>query len=116
MLCFICICEFGLNGNGNGNRLFYLLFFGPSLFEFAGGVMSGGFLYTECDEEGLLGGEVDLGELEKLGKLGKHTRAYESGDVPVAGYFPMGDLLDGAVDGVEERFCLVGSCHIFIGL
>ena len=76
----------------------------------------GGFLYTECDEEGLLGGEVDLGELEKLGKLGKHTRAYESGNVPVAGYFPMGDLLDGAVDGVEERFCLVGSCHLFIGL
>jgi hypothetical protein len=31
--------------------------------------------------------------------------------MPVAGHFPMGDFLDGAVGGGEEGFCLFGPWH-----
>jgi len=36
---------------------------------------------------------------------GRPTRSDEFRDVAVAGHFPIGNLLDGAVDGVEEGFC-----------
>jgi hypothetical protein len=52
---------------------------------------------------------------------GRPTRSDEFRDVAVAGHFPMGNLLNGAVDGVEEGFyfwrslghsCLLGGVLI----
>ena len=44
-------------------------------------------------------------------EMGERTCAYQSCYMCVAGYFSVGDFLDGAVDCVEESFCFVGACH-----
>lgn len=49
-----------------------------------------------------------------LSKVALLTRPDQLRDMAVAGDFPGWDLLDRAVDGVEERGCFVGPGHLCI--
>lgn len=40
------------------------------------------------------------------------TGSDEPGNVPVGRHLAVGDLLDGGVDGEEERFCFFGAGHL----
>lgn len=56
-------------------------------------------------------GGVRQGKVRKRWR--RHTRANQPGNVAVAGDPAGGDLLHGAVDGVEEGLGLVGAGHHF---